>query len=632
MGARQSSNGSSGRSTRWRTAARRASAPRASRGSARRGCSPSCARAPRSAGTWSSPASAAEFERDVPFGVWADALDAYVASQDARAWTAGDADAARRARRRSCRRLRQPAGEPATRRRRRALPRAPRDPHAARAARGRPAARARARRPALERRRVDRADRGACCGAARVRRSCSRSPSGPARRPSACPPRSPCRRVSRIELQQLSEAQAQELLGDVEPARGRGDLPATAAATRSTSSSSRAPARTRGAGRRRRQRRARAGVPRRSRRRWPRSSSRCRHAARALLDGAAVAGEPFEPDLAAAIAELPAPRALAALDELLGARPRAPHPGAAALRLPPPARAPRGRTSPRRAAGGSRPTRARRRRSPRAAPRRPSARTTSSSPRARATRRRSRCCSRRARRRGAAGAGRGRALVRGGAAAAARRATTSARWTCGWRSPRRCARSASSSAAATTLLEALDLLPADAVARRVELTARCAAVEHWLGRHEEAHAVSCARGRSFPTAGTPEAAALQIELAVDGLYELDFEQTLRRWAAAALEAARRARRPRADRGGGVGAVRSARSAAGAIAPAREHRDEALAHDRAAVRRRAGAAPRGALLPRLGGELPRALRRRDRARRPRHRDRARHRRGTAARSR
>ncbi len=36
---------------------------------------------------------------------------------------------------------------------------------------------------------------------------------------------------------------------------------------------------------------------------------------------------------------------------------------------------------------------------------------------------------------------------------------------CAWRSPRRCARSASSSAAATTLLEAIELLPADASAR-----------------------------------------------------------------------------------------------------------------------------------------------------------------------
>ena len=39
--------------------------------------------------------------------------------------------------------------------------------------------------------------------------------------------------------------------------------------------------------------------------------------ARALLNGAAVAGEPFEPDLAAAIAEVDQADALRALDDLL---------------------------------------------------------------------------------------------------------------------------------------------------------------------------------------------------------------------------------------------------------------------------------------------------------------------------
>ena len=39
--------------------------------------------------------------------------------------------------------------------------------------------------------------------------------------------------------------------------------------------------------------------------------------------------------------------------------------------------------------------------------------------------------------------------------------------------------------------------------------------------------------------GTAESAALQIELAVDGLYELDFEQTLTMGAGALDERARR---------------------------------------------------------------------------------------------
>ena len=76
------------------------------------------------------------------------------------------------------------------------------------------------------------------------------------------------------------------------------------------------------------------------------------------------------------------------------------------------------------------------------------------------------------------------------------------------------------------LLEANELLPADAVSRRVELTARCAAVEHWLGRHEEAHRRLTRAWDELPDRTTAEAVALEIELAIDGLYELDFAQTV----------------------------------------------------------------------------------------------------------
>ena len=49
-------------------------------------------------------------------------------------------------------------------------------------------------------------------------------------------------------------------------------------------------------------------------------------------------------------------------------------------------------------------------------------------------------------------------------------------------------------------------------------------VEHWLGRHEEAHQRLVRAWDDLPDRSTATAAALQIELAVDGLYELDFEQ------------------------------------------------------------------------------------------------------------
>src|SRR5215211_3095161 len=72
-----------------------------------------------------------------------------------------------------------------------------------------------------------------------------------------------------------------------------------------------------------------------------------------------------------------------------------------------------------------------------------------------------------------------------------------------------------------TLLEALQLLPAGAAAQRVELTARCAAVEHWLGRHDDAHQRLARAWDELSDRSTPAAAALQLELVVDGFYELD---------------------------------------------------------------------------------------------------------------
>jgi ATP/maltotriose-dependent transcriptional regulator MalT len=79
-----------------------------------------------------------------------------------------------------------------------------------------------------------------------------------------------------------------------------------------------------------------------------------------------------------------------------------------------------------------------------------------------------------------------------------------------------------------TLLEAIRRLGADPASgpQRVELTARCAAVEHWMGRHEDAHLRLERAWEDLPDRTTPTAAALQIELAVDGLYKLDFAQTL----------------------------------------------------------------------------------------------------------
>jgi signal transduction histidine kinase len=125
-----------------------------------------------------------------------------------------------------------------------------------------------------------------------------------------------------------------------------------------------------------------------------------------------------------------------------------------------------------------------------------------------------------------------------------------------------------------TLLDALGLLPADAQARRVELTARCAAIEHWLGRHEDAHGRLSRAWDELPDRSTPAAAALQIELAVDGLYGLDFEQTVSMGHGAL--AASRATGDRALIAEAASALALGEAAAGRIGAAREHREEATA--------------------------------------------------------
>jgi ATP/maltotriose-dependent transcriptional regulator MalT len=78
----------------------------------------------------------------------------------------------------------------------------------------------------------------------------------------------------------------------------------------------------------------------------------------------------------------------------------------------------------------------------------------------------------------------------------------------------------------TTLLDALARLPPQAYARRVELTAMLAAVEHWQGRHAEAHRRLTAAYEDLTDRDTPQAAVLGIELAVDSLYELDHPQAV----------------------------------------------------------------------------------------------------------
>ncbi len=125
-----------------------------------------------------------------------------------------------------------------------------------------------------------------------------------------------------------------------------------------------------------------------------------------------------------------------------------------------------------------------------------------------------------------------------------------------------------------TLLETLELLPADAAARRVELTARCAAVEHWLGRHDDAHRRLTLAWEDLEDHATLASVALQLELAVDGLYHLDFERTVE-IGRGALDAAR-ATGDRALIAAAAAALCLGEVAVGHVGAARERHAEAVA--------------------------------------------------------
>jgi ATP/maltotriose-dependent transcriptional regulator MalT len=87
------------------------------------------------------------------------------------------------------------------------------------------------------------------------------------------------------------------------------------------------------------------------------------------------------------------------------------------------------------------------------------------------------------------------------------------------------------------LLESLTLVPAKATATRARLTAACAAVEHLLGDHEQAHARLAGALNDLADAASPEAVALMIELSGDAIFRLQYE-TAQDWGHRAVTAAR----------------------------------------------------------------------------------------------
>jgi ATP/maltotriose-dependent transcriptional regulator MalT len=75
----------------------------------------------------------------------------------------------------------------------------------------------------------------------------------------------------------------------------------------------------------------------------------------------------------------------------------------------------------------------------------------------------------------------------------------------------------------SALLEAIAIVPDSSHAMRARLARACAGVESNLGRHDQAHRRLANALESLPDPGTPEAAAILIELAMDGLWRARFE-------------------------------------------------------------------------------------------------------------
>jgi DNA-binding NarL/FixJ family response regulator len=88
-------------------------------------------------------------------------------------------------------------------------------------------------------------------------------------------------------------------------------------------------------------------------------------------------------------------------------------------------------------------------------------------------------------------------------------------------------------AARTDLLDAMGLLPEQAVAARTGLTAACAGLEHLLGEHEQARKRLAGALGTLPDKAAPEAVALKQELALGSLFAADFA-SMHAWAEQAL--------------------------------------------------------------------------------------------------
>jgi DNA-binding CsgD family transcriptional regulator len=91
--------------------------------------------------------------------------------------------------------------------------------------------------------------------------------------------------------------------------------------------------------------------------------------------------------------------------------------------------------------------------------------------------------------------------------------------------------------ARAALLQSIELLPPDSGALRVRLTAACAGIEQLLGRHAEAHARLEGSLAALDDQRSPQAASLMITLALDAFFRQE-NAASQEWAMRALDVAR----------------------------------------------------------------------------------------------
>ncbi len=125
-----------------------------------------------------------------------------------------------------------------------------------------------------------------------------------------------------------------------------------------------------------------------------------------------------------------------------------------------------------------------------------------------------------------------------------------------------------------TLIDAIESIPDAADPSRVELTSRCAAIERWLGRAQDGRGRLTWALQQLPENDTIGRAALQIELATDAVFERDFERAIETGKSALATA--KSVGGAGPVGAAAAALALAEAAAGRTESARRHRAEALA--------------------------------------------------------